>query len=205
MSGDRDERRPAELPEGEVRALVERARAGDREAFGDLVRLYQAPALTVALRVVRRPEDARDAVQEAFLRAFRYLASYRARQGTFRTWLLSIVVHEALDRQRALRDRTGEMRDVPFASPATAAPGPDETLLGSETRRVLEGLLDHLTPRERAAFVLKDVEGWSTRRVARALGCGPVTVRRHLSRARRRLRELLRTRHPELLARYDRD
>jgi RNA polymerase sigma-70 factor (ECF subfamily) len=205
MSSDRDDRQPGEIPEREVRALVERACAGDREAFGDLVRLYQAPALAVALRVVRRPEDARDAVQEAFLRAFRYLGSYRSRQGTFRTWLLSIVVHEALDRQRALRDRTGELREAPRGTSAAPPPGPDETLLGVETRRTLEGLLDHLTPRERAAFVLKDVEGWTTRRVARALDCGPVTVRRHLSRARRRLRELLRTRHPELLARYDRD
>jgi RNA polymerase sigma-70 factor (ECF subfamily) len=180
-----------------VRALVKRARGGEGEAFGELVRLFEAQALSVALRVLGHPEDARDVVQEGFLRAFRYLRSYRLDR-PFRAWLLRIVLHEALDsRRHASRRFAGEA--APESGPRAEPPGQERGLLAAETRRTLEGLLRELSPRERAAFVLRDVEGWPTAEVAEALGCRQVTVRRHLSLARRRLRQLLRSRHPEIL------
>lgn len=183
-----------------VRGLVERARGGEGEAFGELVRLFEAQALSVALRVLGHPEDARDVVQEGFLRAFRYLRSYRLDR-PFRAWLLRIVLHEALDtRRHASRRYSGETTVSP--GPDTEAPGQERDLLAAETRRTLEGLLQELSPRERAAFVLRDVEGWPTSEVAEALGCRQVTVRRHLSLARRRLRDLLRSRHPEIADRF---
>jgi RNA polymerase sigma-70 factor (ECF subfamily) len=186
-----------------VRALVERARGGEGEAFGELVRLFEAQALSVALRVLGRPEDARDVVQEGFLRAFRYLRSYRLDR-PFRAWLLRIVLHEALDSRRHAARRSAEGELVP-PEPEVARPGQERELLAAETRRTLEGLLRELSPRERAAFVLRDVEGWPSAEVAEALGCGQVTVRRHLSRARRRLRELLRSRHPEIVDHLPKD
>jgi RNA polymerase sigma-70 factor (ECF subfamily) len=191
---------PADPTDEKVRALVKRARGGEGAAFGELVRLFEAQALSVALRVLGRPEDARDAVQEGFLRAFRYLGSYRPDR-PFRAWLLRIVLHEALDSRGRGARRLAEGASL-RPGPEAAEAGQERELLEAETRRVLEELLRELSPRERAAFVLRDVEGWPTAEVAEALGCRAVTVRRHLSRARRRLRDLLSARHPEIVGRF---
>jgi RNA polymerase sigma-70 factor (ECF subfamily) len=187
---------PGEVPDDEILRLVQRARAGDRDAFGLLIGHFEVQALSVSLRVVRDPDEARDVVQEAFLRALRYLASYRPER-PFRTWLMRIVMNEALDRRRARRARATDSL-APDAEGPAVGPAQEEGLAAAEAHEAVEGLLAALTPRERAAFVLRDVEGWPTRDVADALGCREGTVRRHVSLARQRLRDLLRRRHPDL-------
>jgi RNA polymerase sigma-70 factor (ECF subfamily) len=185
------------VAEEEILRLVRRARDGDANAFGTLVSLFEVQALSVGVRVLRDADEARDAVQEALLSAFRYLGSYRPGR-PFRAWLMRIVLNEALDRRRIRSERPE--RGWTAAEPEAPSVSPDQErdLIAAETRRALEALLDELTPRERAAFVLRDVEGWPTAEVAEALGCRESTARRHLSLARQRLRALLRRRHPEL-------
>lgn len=191
-------REPAGEPsDSELARLVASGRDLDREgrpavpgqeAFSLLVERHQGAVLALARRLVRDADLARDVAQDAFLRAYRSLASFQPER-SFRSWLLKIVVNAARD-QHASRKRS---RLVPVeelvepADPAEGAEQADRRLL----LRQVEGLLDRLNPREREVFVLRDVEGLSVDEIASALDLAPPTVRRHLARARLHLREIL--------------
>lgn len=159
-----------------------------REAFSLLVRRHESAVLRLARRLCGDADLARDVAQDAFLRAYRSLASFQPER-SFRSWLLKIVVNAARD-QHASRKRG---RLVPVeelvepADPSEGAEQADRRLL----LRQVEGLLDRLNPREREVFVLRDLEGLSVDEIASALELAPPTVRRHLARARLHLREIL--------------
>ena len=168
--------------------LVAAARAGNERAFEALLGRHEGPVLRV-LRLLGVPSSERqDVAQDVFLRAFRYLTSYRAGR-SFAAWLYRITVNVAHDWRR---ERTARGHDeAPWSlaaeeaiDPASVAGGAPEL---SHLRRRLEAALGDLSERERAVFVLCEIEGLSTLEVARALGITRITVRRHLSLARRRL------------------
>ena len=173
----------AERPADE-RALVLAAQRGEREAFSELVRTHERRAYAVARAIVVNHEDAEDAVQEAFLHAYRALHRFLPDQA-FGAWLHRIVANAALDitRRRKVRDADELPETVasPFRDPAEAG----------ELRRRLQEALDTLPARQRAVIVLHDVEGFKHSEIGVTLGIPEGTARSDLHYARSHLREVL--------------
>ena len=186
--------------------LIARARAGDREAFGQLVTAHLPMVWRVAFRVVRHPEDAEDVAQEVFLTAWKGLAGFRA-ESRFSTWLHQIAVTRAINHL----DRSAERirrHAVPIdpsggdagsaeidAGPALEAerrlPSPLAALEAEELRRRLAWCLEKLPGAWRAVLALRDGEGLSYEDIARSVQTAVGTVRSRLARARTALRDCL--------------
>ena len=168
----------------EERALAEAARAGDQTAFAGLVRLHQRRAYLVARAIVTVHEDAEDAVQDGFVRAWQAIERFDPLQG-FSAWLNRIVANAALDitRRRKVRS-TEELSDAlraPFRDPAQDA----------ELRSRLAAALAQLPERARSVIVLHDIEGFTHVEIGEMLGIPGGTARSDLHHARQKLRELL--------------
>jgi RNA polymerase sigma-70 factor (ECF subfamily) len=175
--------------------LVAMVLSGRGEAFEPLVTPYRQSLLSLAFRLTRNWEDAREVAQEALLRAFKHLAHYDPSR-SFRNWLFQIAANQARDRLRRRR-KDAEMvneagRDV------RSGDDPETDRRAKEFRSELEKCLSILGPREREVFVLRDLEALDIKETARALGCSSASVRVHLSSARRKLREAIREKCPHL-------
>jgi RNA polymerase sigma-70 factor (ECF subfamily) len=189
VSGERDDRE-----------LASASRAGDESAFADLVRRHQSGVRRCAGRILNDSEEARDIAQLAFVKAWENLSKYDP-AWSFSTWLYRITTNLAIDalRARASRDRThGTHLRLVGDSVVPAAP---RELSEQEVQRIFGELAEVLTVTQRAAFVLREVEGLSTAEVAQALGCSEATVRNHIFQARAALRRELAQRFPEYLPR----
>ena len=178
-------------------ALVTATLAGDREAFGRLVRRHLAAARSAALAVLGDPTDAEDVCQDAFLAALERLEECRP-ASKFRPWLLVIVRNRAVDLLRRQRVRRAESLDLAAASTppevarlATRDPGPARAAERADLRDHLRAALATLTPSRREVVLLHDLAGWSHREIAAHLQVAEGTVRAHLFWARRALRERL--------------
>ena len=184
--------------EHDDRQLAALARGGDEDAFGLLVRRHQAGVRRCAARILGDQEEARDIAQLAFVRAWENLSKYDA-AWAFSTWVYRIASNLAIDvlRSRDSRDRThaAHLRLVGD----TVNPTAHQDLAEGEVRRIFAELAESLTPMQRAAFVLREVEGMATSEVAEALGCSEATVRNHVFQARGTLRKELAARYPEYL------
>ena len=180
-----------------VKALV---LAGDREAarerFSDLVATQQRRAVRSAYHYLRDAYDADEAVQDAFVKVFTHITTYRE-DLPFEVWFTRILVNACLDigkaRSRRLRwvmPMAGQNeQNVP--EPVAQQPGPEARLMSSERARQIAAAIDQLPDRQRAVFTLCHVAEQSTSDVSAALGVSEATVRVHLFRAIRRLRKLL--------------
>lgn len=175
--------------------LVARARAGDAAAFDDLMRATERKVVATAWRFLGDREDVRDAAQEVYLRAFKYLARFREGED-FGAWLYRITVNvcrDAAERRRraghaaGVSDEDLERAAADFENLADAGDAESEALRAQQ-RELLRRGLDTLPERERAAIVLRDLEGLSTEEVARILNTRPVTVRSQVSSARAKLK-----------------
>ncbi len=173
-------------------ALVARSRAGDAEAFAVLVRAHTARLLALARRLGLDGPDAEDVVQEAFLRAWRSLGRFDGR-AQFSTWLHRIAVNETLRRleRRTRTERAVAPIDGPGAELADPAPGPAAAAQAGAGRAEVERALAALPPALRAAVVLRDVEGLSTREAAEVLGVRERALKSRLHRGRLALRDAL--------------
>ena len=172
--------------------LVERARDGDVAAYEELVRRYQALAVRAAYVVAGRAE-AEDAVQEAFVKAYRALPRFRA-GSPFRPWLLRIVTNEARNRVRSRRRREALALRSSAVS-GDAAPSPEAAALEVEERRELLESVDRLPEGDREIISYRYVLGLSEAETAAALGVPHGTVKSRLSRAMTRLRTEMVTRY----------
>jgi RNA polymerase sigma-70 factor (ECF subfamily) len=166
-------------------ALVARARAGDRRAFSELVRRHQHTVYRVCYRVLGDREDARDAAQEAFIRAYGKIDTFEGRSA-FRTWMLRLAVNVSLNERRR-RDRPLP----PELLETGSGESPEEEALRAEDVARLHAALQHLRPNHRAAVVLRDLEGLSYGVVAEALEIPEGTAKGWAHRGRQRLKELL--------------
>ena len=173
---------PAVVEDREEAAWIDRARAGEEAAFRWLLARYRQRVVRLAAHILRDPEEAEDAAQEAFIRAFRRLGSYRG-EARFFTWLCRIVVRTCLDRQRLARWNRERHAGAEAPGPPADADQPDLRLL-------VEALLDRLTPRLRAALVLRELEGMEYAEIAGALRIPVGTVRSRLNAARAQFRAL---------------
>jgi len=183
----------------EDRSLVDRIRAGDREAFEALVRGKRDQAFRLARRVVGHDEDARDVVQLAFLRVWRKVRSFRG-GSEFDPWFHRIVVNLAIDFVRRESARRRSQEDWAGEQVRPGAAGNQELPVGvrlQEVSRIFDALAACLPPRQRAIFALREIEGMSTDDVAKLMGIRSSTVRNHLFQARTTLRRALQARYPE--------
>lgn len=184
-------------------AVVARARAGDREAFGDLVERHQDRVFSLALQLCRgRRDDAEELAQEAFLRALQAIAEFRG-DAVFSTWMHRIVVNLHLNRSSSLAARararqrtlaaTGSAEELldGAVEASSDARAPDESAGHGEELRALRRALDGLDESRRAAVVLRDVEGLSYEEIAAILAVPLGTVRSRLARAREELSRAL--------------
>ena len=183
-------------------ALLRRIRAGERDAFTDLMRRYNRRLYRVARSVLRDDAEAEDALQDAYLQAYRALPAFRG-ESALGTWLTRIVVNAALMRQR----KTGRLADVielgaDFGSDDAAVPRPanerlDEpaqpelAALRAQTRRLIETGIDKLPAAFRTVFMLRAVEELTVEETATTLDIPEATVRTRYFRARAMLREAL--------------
>jgi RNA polymerase sigma-70 factor (ECF subfamily) len=172
-------------------ALVERARRGDPAAYEALVRAHEDIAFRTACLVAGSPADAEEAVQEAFVKAWRALPRFRA-AAPFRPWLLAIVANEARNRRRAAGRRAGlALRVAAERSSGDAAPSPEAALLAGGERAALLGALVALDERDQAVIACRYLLDLSERETADVLGCRQGTVKSRLSRALERMRAQL--------------
>ena len=175
--------------------LVELTKAGDNRGFDELVRRYRDRVYRLATKILRHDEDAAEALQDAFLSAYRGLANFKS-ESTFSTWLYRIATNASLMKLRRRRDghvsyeqSQGADADAePLAIPDWSTQ-PLEELLDSEAREVLGRQVDSLPANEKEVFVLRDIMEQSNAEVARELGLTVAAVKSRLHRARLHLRD----------------
>ena len=165
--------------------------AGDPDAFGILVARHQDRVWRITVRIMRNPEDAADALQDAYLAAFRRADTYRG-EAQVTTWLHRVAVNACLDRLRIMRSRETE----PFPENLDRWSRMGTILIKDpveikEQRSVVAAALGALNADQRAALVLVDMEGYSVEEAAQILGCAPGTIKSRCARGRARLLPLL--------------
>ena len=178
--------------------LVHASKRGHASAFEKLVRKYDRKLLRIAQSVTHNREEAEDAVQEAFFKAYQKLDQFQE-CAKFSTWLIRIVLNEALTklrRQRTAREESLDRdfqsdTDVPPMEVADWSPNPQELYSAVEFRKILIKCLRRLQPTLRIVFVLRDIEELSINETCEALGLSAVAVKARLFRARLRLRHEL--------------
>jgi len=194
-------RGPAVLPgaagDPVVEGLVSRAQGGDLAAFNSLVLRFQDATYGLTLRMLGDPASAEDVTQDAFVRAWQRLDTFRG--GSFRSWLFTIAANRARDelRRRGRRPTSSldEARDDPDRAdidPADSGPSAHDLVEQAELRRALEAALRTLPDDWREVVVLADVQGLDYVEVAAVTGVPVGTVKSRLSRARGRLRDVIR-------------
>lgn len=180
----------------EERELIRRAQQGDLQAFEQLVREWRGQVFRIARQIVGEDEGAKDVAQMVFIRLWQVLRKYRE-GGSFAAYLHRITVNLAIDfhRQQSRRD-PAESWDPAGLDQMTSVPGGAESSQG-EVQRIFQILARKLSPRQRAAFVLREIEGLATEEVSEILRMRQSTVRNHVRDARRILEEALRRHFPE--------
>lgn len=174
-------------PDGELARL---AREGDVDAFAEIVRRYEPRLRSVLLRVLDDARDVEEAVQDAFVQAWRNLDRYRGDAALF-TWLYRIGVNAALARTRRKRLPTVEVPELDETARAGVAAQPEQVAEERDVRRTILQALSALPFEHREAVVLRDVAGLSNAEVAEALGVGLAAAKSRVHRGRLQLRTLL--------------
>src|SRR5580704_1377305 len=178
--------------------LIRAGQKGDSQAVETLFRRYQRPLFQTALRVLGNTEDAEDALQDGLLSAYRNMNRFEGRS-QFSTWLTRIVINAALMRPRSAKARPAVSLDEPPREDelpinerfAAEGSNPEQVFAGTELREMISENLDELSPLLRTAFVLREVEGYSTGEAAKKLGVTENTLKARLWRARHQLAERL--------------
>jgi RNA polymerase sigma-70 factor (ECF subfamily) len=184
-----------------TRAVMASRAAGNHEAaserYAEIVERHQRRASRIAFHYLRDAADADDAVQDAFIKAFTHLETYRDEM-PFEVWFTRVLINGCLDRIKSRNRRNRWMTPMEGHGPGGEAldpvseqPTPEARALAAERRRQLSAALERLPERQRAVFVLSREQGYSSREVSAMTGMKESTVRVHLFRAIRKLRTLL--------------
>ena len=180
--------------------LIRAAQRGDQRAFEQLVRLYDQNVLRLAMNLLRSPEDANDIYQEAFLRVFKNLHTFRF-DCSFHTWLNRIVTNLCLDALRKRRVRREEdtvvetsegfLDRMDTVEESRAHGDPQRQLMSGQLRVRIRQVLDGLTPRERAVFEMRHYQGLRLRAIGDMLGTSEEAAKNCLFRATQKMRAAL--------------
>lgn len=184
----------------QVDSLIRAAQRGDQDAFEQLVRAYDQSVLRLAMNLLRSPEDARDVYQEAFLRVYRNLHSFRF-DCSFHTWLYRIVTNICLDQLRKRKVRKEESAVVETADgpvdrmdgfeEEAADANPERSMWNRQLKQKIESALGDLTPRERMVFELRHYQGLRLRHIGEMLGTTEEAAKNCLFRATQKMRSVL--------------
>jgi len=183
------------------RELVESARKGDRDAFRTLFERYHRRAYALAFGVLRHPDDALDVVQDAFIKAHKYLDKFEG-NSSFYTWLYRIVMNLAIDHLRKHRRAKPVELDEQHLEEGAAAGddallpkflggNPGRALLDKEIRARIDQALGELSENHRAVLVMRELEGMSYEEMAQAMGCSKGTIMSRLFHARKNMQKRL--------------
>jgi RNA polymerase sigma-70 factor, ECF subfamily len=187
----------SDLPLNEEHYLMVKARNGSPAAIELLVSRYESRIFRLARNITGNHEDAEEVIQDAFVKAFHNLATFRG-DSRFYTWLVRIVVNQALMKIRSRRfkevsiDQARDTEgDITPSDPEDWGPNPEERYSQEELRMILETTIGELDPGYRIVFQLRDIEGFSTEETARTLELSLSAVKSRLQRARLQLRNSL--------------
>lgn len=179
--------------------LVLAARKGDRDAFRTLFERYHRRAYALALGVLRHQDDALDVVQDAFVKAHKYLDKFEG-NSSFYTWLYRIVMNLAIDHLRKHRRvkpveldeaRLSDEQPDDALLPRILGGNPGRALMDKEIRRRIDAALDELSDNHRAVLVMRELEGLSYEEMAQTMGCSKGTIMSRLFHARRNMQRRL--------------
>src|ERR1700739_1011862 len=178
--------------------LIRAGQRGDSQAVETLFPRYHRPLFQTALRVLGNTEDAEDALQDGYLSAYRNLKRFEGRS-QFSTWLTRIVITAALRARGSAKSRpAGSLDETPREDELPASerfaddsPNPEQVYAGTELREIINENLDELSPLLRTAFVLREVQGYSTGEAAKKLGVTENPLKARLWRARHQMAERL--------------
>jgi RNA polymerase sigma-70 factor (ECF subfamily) len=177
------------LVSNDEKLWISRARQGDDEAFGQLVKAYERPVFNVCYRMLGEPAEAEDAAQETFIRAYTRIDSYDPDR-KFSSWLLAIASHHCIDRLRRRRFGLVSWDDLPpWRWLPDSDPQPEEVALRHEAQRQVEELLNKLPPDYKAAVILRYWHELSYEEIADALGSTLPAIKSRLFRARQMMAE----------------
>jgi RNA polymerase sigma-70 factor (ECF subfamily) len=181
-------------------ALIKAAQAGDQDAFGQLVRAYDQSVLRLAMNLLRSQDDAQDIYQEAFMRVYRNLHTFRF-DCSFQTWLYRIVTNLCLDQLRRRKVRKeeptvvttmeGTLDRAETAPEVRADSDPQRNLFSGQIRRKVKEVLGALTPRERMVFEMRHYQGLRLRHIGEILGTTEEAAKNCLFRANQKMRAAL--------------
>jgi len=167
-------------------AVLRQAIQGDEEAFTRIVETYQRPVFNLCYRMLGQAQEAEDAAQETFWRAYQHLRRYD-QQRPFATWLLSIAAHYCIDQQRKRRLPTLALELMPDEDAPDPAPNPERVFAQLEEKGQLQSLLARLGPQDRAAIILRYWYEFSEEEIAKTLQLTVSAVKSRLHRARKEL------------------
>ena len=190
------------LDESVERTLISRAARGDGQAFEQLMSSQENRMYAVALRMCSNREDAQDCVQEAMIRVYKSMSTFKG-QSSFSTWVYRITMNSCLDELRRHKSRSAVSLDVMVENgyaPTDEDDTPERHSIRNEQRRVIEKAIVSLPEDMRAAIVLRDLQGCSYEQIAEILGANVGTIKSRISRGREKLRGVLMS-QPELFSR----
>jgi len=177
---------------------LQKSLRGDDDAFTHLVETYQTPVYNLCYRMLGDPQEAEDAAQETFWRAYQALKRYD-QQRSFATWLLSIAAHYCIDQQRKRKLPTLDIELMPEEDAPDPAPSPEKVVARAEEQRLLRRLLAEMNPQDRAAVVLRYWYDFSDEEIAQTLNLTISAVKSRLHRARLLLAQRWQAANPQLV------
>ncbi len=167
--------------------LVDEVLKGNHRSFELLLQPYRQGLLNMAYRMTGNLEEAKEVCQEALIKVYRYLDKFK-RGRSFKSWIYKITVNSAYDslrKKKRFEDLVESQKKVSLSS----GQDPEKQLLNTEIKAKIETCLQDLSPKEKATFLLRDEEGFSIEEASEILKCSSMSVRTHLSRARKKIRE----------------
>ena len=184
---------------------VSLAQKGDKEAFCQLIRAYQAPVYNLAYRMLGDPDEAEDATQETFLRAFSRLHTYDPGY-KFSSWILSIASHYCLDQLRKRKGRFVSLEGIKsWRWMPDRRPQPEERFLQHEEQVAVRRILSKLPPQYRVVVILRYWYGYSYEEMARMLETSQSAIKSRLHRARKMMAKLLQVSEEKQVSKESRD
>lgn len=180
------------------RDLIEKSKQGDIDSFEKLIRDHQQLAFNIAYRMLGNIEDAKDVSQDAFIKIFKSINSYKG-DSSFSTWLYRIVTNTCIDELRKRNKRQILSYDIPIATEEgevernlpDPGPTPEDIVDRKESQRKIRDAINNLNEQHKAVIVLRDIKGFSYDQISEILECPEGTIKSRISRARSALKSLL--------------